>query len=190
MTPAGWTMFWSDTPPPGITGFSPAQAAYMLIQTFQLDGVDIGLVPRTELGRRGAVGLPVWMWVNDPTPSTWGPWTKTDTFGGVTVTATARATGVTWDMGDGNTVSCPGLGTEFVSGVSDANGAAISPDCGYRYEQMSPDQGRAPYTITARTQWVFEWEAEGQTGTDTTETTSTTTALIGELQSVNVAPNR
>lgn len=185
-----FSIFWADTPPPGITRLSPAQAAYMLIQTFQLEGVDIGLVPRTELGRRGAVGLPVWMWVNNPTPATWGPWTKTDTFGGVTVTATARATGVDWDMGDGNTVFCAGLGTEFVSGVSDANGAAISPDCGYRYEQMSPNEGRFPYTITARTHWVFEWEAEGQSGTDTTETTSTTTARIGELQSVNVLPNQ
>jgi hypothetical protein len=175
--------FWAETPPTGITQLTPGQAATQLIQSFELEGVNIGLLPRVEEGRRGAVGLPVWMWVDNPTERNWGPWTKTDTIGGVTVTATAKARNVVWSMGDGQSVLCNGMGTPW-------DGASAtprpSPDCGYVYATMSPQQGRVPYTVTAQTNWVFEWSGGGESGVDTTQTEAREQVLIGELQSVNV----
>ena len=71
--------------------------------------------------------MPVWLWVNDPTPTTWGP--ATISAGGVTLTA--RVQSVTWDMGDGTTLTC-GKGTEWKRGM----GGNPSPTCGHTYDKQ------------------------------------------------------
>ncbi|MBP2407301.1 hypothetical protein JOF44_000204 [Brachybacterium fresconis] len=60
----------------------------------------------------GAVGLPVWLWVANPGPTTTGPNSTSATAGDVTVTATATFSGMTIGMGDGTTIECTGSGTE------------------------------------------------------------------------------
>ncbi len=44
----------------------------------------------TKASGKGAVGLPVWLWVENQTPLSFGPYIESATLGGVTVTATAR----------------------------------------------------------------------------------------------------
>lgn len=184
---------WLAAPPPGIQQYTPAQAAGKLAKTFVLTAIDIGMAPEekvhtddpagTAAYRRTWVGIPVWLWVNNPTSTSWGPELKTATLGGVTVTATAKVQSLTWNSGDGQNVTC-GAGTPF-NAAAYANTAAVdSPTCGLRYQRTS--KGGA-FTVTATTNWVVEWSGEGQTGNIQMPTTSTSTTLrVGELQSVNV----
>lgn len=178
--------FWSDVPPPGINQLTPAQAAYMLVRTFQIRGVEIGFAPDPNIpGAQSYVGVPIWMWVNNPQPLTYGPYTESATLGGVTITATARVTSILWNMGDGQTVACGNAGTPFVV----AYGAVDSPTCGYRYSQTSDDQPGGRYTVTATSQWSVTWSGGGQGGTIPLTATSQSTVEIGELQSVVVNGN-
>lgn len=184
---------WLDTPPPGIQQYTPAQAAGKLAKTFVLTAIDIGMAPEqkvhtddpagTAAYRRTWVGIPVWLWVNNPTSSSWGPESKTATLGGVTVTATAKVQSLTWNSGDGQNVTC-GAGTAF-NAAAYANQAAVdSPTCGLRYQHTS---NGGTFTVTATTNWIVEWSGGGQSGNIQMPTTSSsTTVRVGELQSVNV----
>lgn len=172
---------WLDVPP-GTPTITPAQAAAELMKRFQFKGVDVGIVPKNQPGFQGSVGLPVWMWVNNPGQDSYGPWTQSDTIQGLAVTATARVTRIDWAMGDGQVVSCANTGTPYVT----AYGVQQSPTCGYVYQTMSKNLAGGMYTVTATSHWEFQWAAGGQTGTDTTTAQSVTQIAIGELQSVNV----
>jgi hypothetical protein len=172
--------------------YTPAQAAALLVRTFQLRGIDIGMAPAqkvhvddtagTTAYRRAWVGIPVWLWANDPQPLNYGPYTQTATLGGVTVTATARVASVTWTSGDGQNITC-GAGTVFdLDGMRDQL-AADSPTCGYRYQKTS---GGREFTVTATSHWDVEWTGGGTDGTIAVRDTSSTTQVhVGELQSVN-----
>lgn len=182
--PIGFT-FWSNTPPPGINTLTPQQAAARLVKTFQIRGVDIGFAPDPNIvGSKSYVGVPIWMWVNNPQPLTYGPYSQTATLGGVTITATAKVTSILWNMGDGQTVACGSAGTPFKVEY----GATASPTCGYRYTKTSKNQPGGKYTVTATSQWSVEWNGGGQNGVIPLTATSNSTVQIGELQSVNVTP--
>jgi hypothetical protein len=184
---------WRNTPPAGINRYTPAQAAAALAKTFVLSPIDIGMAPeqkvhtddpaRTAPYRRTWVGIPVWLWVNQPTESTWGPMEKTATLGGVTITATAVVQSLTWDSGDGQNVTC-GAGTPFNAAAAANQAAVDSPSCGLRYQHTSKN---GTFTVTATTNWVVQWTGAGESGKiQMPTTTSSTTVRVGELQSVNV----
>lgn len=180
------TNFWSETVPPGLQVLTPGRAALQLISTFQLRGIDIGMAPEVNPAwghRRSYVGIPVWLWVENPQPLTWGPYSETATLGGQTITATAQVTSVRWDMGDGGSQVCGGTGTPYTSGY----GVTDSPTCGYRYGTTSETQGGDRYTVTATSQWVVTWTAlSGANGTVNLTTQSAVPIEINELQTVNV----
>jgi hypothetical protein len=105
------------------------------------------------------VGMPMWMWV-EPSPTTYGPSTATATAGGVTVSATAKVTRVSWDMGDGSPpVVCNGPGTKYTAGM----GKAVSPDCGHVYTATSPSAG-GRFRGMATATWTVDWQVIGATG--------------------------
>jgi hypothetical protein len=109
----------------------------------RLRAIDIGIVPEPGADRMGLIGLPTWMWVNQPDAHTWGPITRSVSAGGVTATVTARVDRVVWDMGDGATVTCATPGTPY----EDHYGNTDSPDCGHRYTRTSvgePQRGAGP----------------------------------------------
>ena len=137
----------------------------------RLEAIDIGIVPEAAADRVGLVGMPVWMWVNEPDQHTWGPITETVTAGAYSLTATARVKRVSWAMGDGKTVQC-GRGTVY----EDRFGTASSPTCGHTY--VKP--GR--YTVTAESSWVVDWAGVGQTGSIDLEVSRDAQLTIGEAQ--------
>lgn len=144
----------------------PGQIARSLLAQVQLRPIDIGLVPRGE-DSMTVVGMPVWLWVDEPSRTTWGP--ATISAGGVTLTA--EVTKVTWDMGDGSTLTC-GKGTEWKRGM----GGDPSPTCGHTYE------GQGSYTIRARSHWVATWSGYGQSGTIPVTLSTTRQLDVGEIQ--------
>lgn len=179
--------FWSNTVPPGLQVYTPGMAAQKLVDSFQLSGIDIGMAPEVnpEWGhRRSYVGVPIWLWVENPTPLSWGPYTETATLGGQTITATAQVTSVIWNMGDGSVV-CGGTGTPYNPGL----GLQPSPTCGYRYSTTSDGNAGDRYNVTATSQWTVTWTSlAGPGGTINLTTNSTDQLEINELQTV-IVPN-
>ncbi|WP_243400220.1 hypothetical protein [Arthrobacter glacialis] len=162
---------------------TPAQAAAALVKTFNLEGVAIGST--TKASGKGAVGLPVWLWVENQTPLSFGPYVQSATLGGVTVTATAKVANIAYSMGDGQTVVCANAGTPYVKGYGNTD----SPTCGHRYSQMSPGDGAQPYGVTAMSNWEVVWTSTGGGGGVIGTTTQSQTQIrVGELQTVNVNP--
>jgi len=162
---------------------NPAVAAARVIARFALQGIDIGFAPDPGIaGSRGYVGLPVWMWVDSTSPLTYGPYDVAETEGGVFVTAHAVVSTIRWTMGDGQTVTCTGTGARYQASL----GVVDSPSCGYRYRTTSSAQPGGIFTVTATSNWVVNWNANGLTGTQNVQRTSTVPLTVRELQSVNV----
>ena len=178
--------FWGETVPPGLRVLTPGAAAQQLISTFALRGIDIGMAPEVnpEWGhRRGYVGVPIWLWVNNPEPLTWGPYTETATLGGQTITATAQATSVRWQMGDGASTTCGNTGTPYNVGY----GMTTSPTCGYQYTSTSSRNPGDRFTVTATTNWTVTWTSlAGPGGTINLTTNSAVDLEVNELQTVIV----
>jgi len=150
----------------------PAVLARRALAQMGLQAVEIGIVPKPGPNSVGLVGMPTWMWVADPGPSTTGPITRTASEGGYTVTATGTVSKIVWKMGDGHSVVCEGEGTPYV----DAYGKRDSPTCGYTYKK----QGH--YRISATSYWQIAWGGIGQTGVIPIDFTQDVQIQVGEAQ--------
>lgn len=153
---------WSaDSPPDSGAGPIPREVAQLAIEQMELRAIAIGTAPEPGDGSIGIVGMPVWMWAANPDDHTVGPITESASAGGITVTATARVHKITWDMGDGNKVTCATAGTPYQASY----GNKKSPDCGHVYTTSSSSKPDDKFTVTATSDWVITWEGAGQTGT-------------------------
>jgi hypothetical protein len=170
-------LYWAPTAP--AAGPSPGELADRAVDSMNLHAIQIGIVPKPGADSIGLVGMPTWMWAADPGPSTTGPITASASGGGITVTATARLEGITWDMGDGNTVVCTGPGTPY-----NANrGREQSPDCGHVYTTTSAGRPGDKFTVSASSDWVITWAGGGQSGTIRMEgLTESVQIAVGEAQ--------
>lgn len=150
--------FWApDTGAPGAPQtVDPVDLAEEAVKSMHLRAVDIGITPPAGPDSYTLIGIPTWLWVDEPSQATWGPITRSASAGAVTVSATAHVSDVVWDMGDGTRVSC-GRGTPYAAG----HGADPSPTCGHTY--ATP--GR--FDVSATSHWTVEWEGAGQAGTIT-----------------------
>lgn len=157
-TGAGDFEFWA--PDAGAAGapmlVDPVTLAEEAIESMSLRAVRVGITPPEGPDTYTLLGIPTWMWVEQPDTRTWGPISRNATAGTVTVSATARVTKVVWDMGDGTVVSCA-KGAPY----DPSFGAQRSPDCGHAY--AAP--GR--YRVTATSYWEVDWSGAGQAGTIT-----------------------
>ncbi|MCU1403827.1 MAG: hypothetical protein JWQ43_130 [Glaciihabitans sp.] len=181
--PCVLTNVWLNTAPPGVDTLTPGQAVARALASFELEGISIGITPDSlTSGARAFVGVPVWMWVDNPQPLTFGPYDINLTLGGVFLTMRAEVGSVQWDMGDGSIVNCSGTGTVYSAGL----GFTDSPTCGHRYATASTGSGDGRFPITATSQWTVSWNANGVVGSQTVTRASTTSLEVRELQSVNV----
>ena len=161
----------------GDSGPTPQELADQAIADLEAQIVAPVLDTAPPAGALGLVGVPMWLWVANPAPTTWGPITATASGGGITVTATATVEDATWQMGDGSSKTCTVPGTPYPVGVE-----SPSPDCGHLYTRTSAEQPGLAYPITATTHWVIEWSGGGESGSATTERSATTSARVGEVQ--------
>ncbi|WP_052462551.1 hypothetical protein [Nigerium massiliense] len=129
--------------------------------------------PSVNEWNMAVVGYPLWLWV--PTADSVESSATND---GLTFDMTATRKSVTFDMGDGSTVTCEEM-TPFDDSVEPGT---PSPTCGYVYQKPSlPNEN---YTVRATTEWTVRWSSMGFSGDLPGTTTSTTTIPVGELQSV------
>jgi hypothetical protein len=157
----------------------PAQLAQRALAKVHLLGARMVVAPQS--GGAGAVGLPVWL-STAVSALTWGPVSASESEGGVTVTITARASRIVWQMGEGGTVSCANPGTAYEPRF----GMAASPTCGYVYSRPSSTTAHphGRYTITATTYWTVDWAGGGQSGVLSPTSQAQTSVEIGEVQVV------
>ena len=164
---------WSLVPPAGPAAPpDPRVLAERAVAAMGLRAVDVGIVPQPLPGRVGVVGLPTWMWVQEPSASSWGPVSRSASAGGYSVTATGRVDRVVWSMGDGSTVVCRTPGTPY----ADRFGKQLSPDCGHRYTRQGV------YRVRATSHWRVEWAGIGQRGVIPLQFTQSAVITMGEAQ--------
>lgn len=160
--------------------------------TIGIEAIDIGIVPEDIDGRVGLVGMPVWMWVENPSPETIGPMQKVVNSGPVVVTLNATMMAVGWDMGDGGHQLCPGALAPYTP-YTDVAADSPSPTCGYRYTRSSLRQPGEKFEVTASSTWQVTWTATtpaGMTGGVIPMARSSSTSIkVGESQ-VLVLPGR
>lgn len=182
---------WAGSPPEGPgQQITPYEVAQIAVEQMNMTAVGVGLAPtpvESNPKAMGVIGLPVWMWVNNPTASTYStsgdPLTESASAGGITVTARAYVERVEWDMGDGSGPMTCGAGTEYNQSVDQKK---ESPDCGYTYTKTSWDQPNHQYTVTASSYWRVDWAGAGQSGTIRLPAlVSTVNIREGELQVLN-----
>ncbi|NDL57032.1 hypothetical protein [Phytoactinopolyspora mesophila] len=169
--------------PPGLPPVDSAVLAQQILDDMDLEPAEVGIAPRPideDPGSMGLVGAPVWMWVVDPSPQTWGPITDSASERGTTVTVTAAVEDAEWDMGDGRRHVCTEPGTPYEARM----GVRDSPTCGHRYEQTSGSKPGQAYVVSVTTRWIATWESStGETGElDVDPLTSTAQIRIGERQ--------
>ena len=101
--PGGWEYTWLAADPPGYggPGVSPRDLAEQAVANMHLQPVAIGIVPEPGPNSIGIVGMPTWLWVDNPTGNTFGPISESVSAAGVTVTATAEVSKIEGSMGDG-----------------------------------------------------------------------------------------
>ncbi len=178
----GLTLFrWLPSPPAAVTQADAAAAARRVLASLGLTAVDLGIQPRGDTTEHMAyVGWNTWLWAESPSSTQWGPVHASATDSGIAVTLDAEVTGLTWDMGDGATVTCQ-RGTEWTAARTQGGRNIASPDCGHVYEE----DGR--YTVTATSDWRVGWSAAGFTGSIPLTLSRSADVIVGELQSVGVS---
>jgi len=153
---------------------SPAQLAEIARRQLQFPGLAIATSPQGEQ----LVSLPTWLWLADG----WRTVSATVSVPGVSVTATAAPSSVTWSMGDGASLTCSGPGSPFPAG---GNPKAASPDCGYTYHKSSAGQPNEAFAVTVTVHWIVTWAGAGQGGTFPNMTTQTAAAVrVAESQGI------
>lgn len=158
-----------------IAALTPGEVARLARSQLRLPRLRIGSSPAGDQ----LVNLPTWLYLADG----WQAVAATASVPGVSVTAAAAPTSVTWSMGEGSTVACPGPGINY---DRDTDPRAESPQCGHTYRRSS---GTTTFRVTATVHWAITWSGAGQTGTMPELTTTSTTRLrVRESQALNVSP--
>ena len=93
---------------PGNQPITADQAAAIAVARLQLPTIAPGIGPSPDLNpwNMAAVGYPLWLWADGPTHV--GP--ISDSVAGLSVSLDAEVSSLTFRMGDGHTVTCPGTG--------------------------------------------------------------------------------
>jgi hypothetical protein len=167
--------------PPTQPLLPPEEAAYLAIATkLQINASGVGIGPDPDLSKwnMAVVGHSYWLWATGPTHL--GP--VSDSASGRTVTLEANLTKVTFDMGDGNTVTCNGPGTPY---PGDKDGLySKSPTCGYTYATTSRHHAGGTYPVRATTYWSVAYTAPDGAGTIPIVLATQRNLKVGELQTV------
>jgi hypothetical protein len=137
------------------------------------------------------VNLNTWLWID---PQVWHSFRATATAGGVSATAIATPTSVSWSMGDGHTVVCGGPGTPYQPTVS---ADVQTTDCSYTYAESSAaqpsiegDTNQRAFRVTATILWTVSWSSAGAVGggpLPPLHTSSVVPVRVEQVESVGTA---
>ncbi|MDG4793614.1 hypothetical protein [Micromonospora sp. WMMD1082] len=111
------------------------------------------------------VHVPVWWWVQ---PGLWKTHTATASLPGITITARAEPTKITWYAGDGSSTVCRGPGTPWTGSASPLS----KSDCSHTYTTTSREASGGKFTLRAVVIWHITWAGGGFSGTEPPATTA------------------
>jgi hypothetical protein len=173
------------TPPP-----DPAVVGAQAASELRLSSPSLVLSP----SKSGYVNLAEWLWID---PAIWHPFTTTAqacTPGGcMSASATATPAYVTWNTGDGTTVTCSGPGTAYNTAMP---ADAQSTYCSHTYTKTSSGQPTpdgnpndeavrsgerilSAYDVGTTRLWIItDAEADGPTGPSGVRPRHATTLLL------------
>lgn len=138
-------------------------------------------VPELSPPGIGYVNLETWLATTDP-----GPLAATAAIPGLSVTATATVDSTEWTTGDGDTITCDGVGVAWTPGTPDDEPAP----CGHTYTTHgAPALGSTPFTISVAHTWHVTWQATtGESGDLGTIAGPTTTISyeVREIQTIGI----
>lgn len=167
---------WLATPPPGYGGVNVWALVQQALKLLRMAPPRIGISPPPT--KPSIVGVYDWLWI-ERTPTSWGRQSVTAAVPGASVTATATATQVVWDMGNGDSLTCTTAGTPWVPG-DPANSAS---GCSYVYRH------RGSFRVTATTTFQVGWSGTGLASSATGQTqitlSSSVPLTVDELQAIN-----
>ena len=158
-------------------GIDPAAIAQQAQKQIQPPTPTIHMNPDPTSGSDLLVELETWLWVEQ---NDLGSQSATVTAGPVSVTGTMTASSVTWNMGDGHTITCQGPGTPYAPGAK--------PTCSYTYPRSSAREPGSKYKVTATITWTGSYTvtgAPGGGGLAPITRTSSTTVRVAEAQAIN-----
>ena len=137
----------------------------------------LALSPSATAG--GIVNLGMWLAVQDA-----GEVSVTAQLGPIWATVRARQRDLTWDMGNGDVVSCTGVGTPIV----DASTPDAGP-CGYIYRRSSAGLPGSVYTVTSTSVWAVSYTSSAGAGVLGDVPVSNSFGYrVRELQTIGVSP--
>jgi len=127
----------------------------------------------------GIVNLGMWLAIDDP-----GTTTARASLANVWAQVNANVEGIQFDLGNGDTVDCDGLGTPIPDWALDS---LDQGPCGYTYPQSSPDDD--PYQLTITTNYTITYTTStGANGTLAPITRSVTIGYdVDEIQTIGVS---
>ena len=124
----------------------------------------------------GVVNLGLWLAIA-PVP----PITVRAEAGGLWAEVTANLARTTWDMGNGDTVTCEGPGEP----ITDIDDPGQGP-CGYTYRRSSPDD--APYQLGLSATWTISYRSSAGGGTrPPLDRTVTVDYDVDEIQTIGIS---
>ena len=177
-------------------GIDPVEVIRSAIATLTLHPPTVGvgayvLKDLPEMGRATYIGAPLWLWVNRYDSLQWGTHTLSASVDQFTVSATVKSAKVTYDTGDGSTVTCLGAGDARTSELDRLRNESPS-GCQHRYMVRSEmDNPNDRFTISATVTWRVQWSTtDGQYGSFTFEIDSidNPSIYVAELFAYPVAP--
>ena len=161
--------------PPGAVGLVTQRA----VDSLSMPRPAIAANP--SLTAKQFVHVPVWWWVH---PGWWQTQTATASAGGLTITARAVPTKITWHAGDGTATVCNGPGTPWTGSAAPTS---PSPTCGHTYTTASTSEANpdGKFQLRAVVTWDLTWSGGGLSGTVPGVTTATTTDVtVTQLRAV------
>lgn len=173
------TVVWGPQP----QAVDPAALAQQALGYVPVPVPGIGMNPPPD--RDQFVGLPVWLWLDR---GGWQPASATASAAGVTVTVTAVPERVSWDMGNGDTVTC-GPGTPYDPRRPEHQ---QSTDCSYTYRRSSASQPGERYQVTVTATWHATWTVSGAPGggdLGVIRRSASSEVRVAEAQAINTSPS-
>jgi hypothetical protein len=119
-----------------------------------------------------------WLWIPE---GQWHDVSVSLTVAGATVTLTAQPTYVSWDLGNGESISCAGPGRAWVTGMPED----APTNCSFQYSTMQDPEGDT-WTVSARINYTVGWTCTGTCGGQTSGDLGDLTAPAGTPTSITV----
>lgn len=187
----------------GVSWWSPADAfgmgAPVDVREVAADAYRFLPIPKTATGLNppgtlrvpALVNLETWLWIDR---AAWAPqYSEVEVCcPSVVVRVVAEPTVVTFDMGDGTVIRCPGGGIPYDSARASADQRT---DCSHTYTQSSALEAAQRFVVTASVDWTATWSVSGAAPPGggalppTSQAGTSTPVRVAEIQTLNTNPS-